>query len=237
VVAIGELGLDGSLRPVRGALSVARRLAASGQRKRDAWSNVTLILPPPNVPEASLVSTLVLSAPPTLTAIVAQLEAGKLDPPGAGLNDTAAAPATESVDLGDVVGQKVAKRALEIAAAGAHALLMVWSSRPKRVEAAGVARWCVGSNTITLNTSRPPNVIVGRSPPVWLRAVDPQSRPRSGRLVASDGGTPPVWGERAPNALRSMPSEIFVADFGSFFCARGYSVIFSAFQRPQQDAF
>jgi magnesium chelatase family protein len=36
VVAIGELGLDGSLRPVRGALSVARRLAASGRRNRDA---------------------------------------------------------------------------------------------------------------------------------------------------------------------------------------------------------
>jgi len=125
VVAIGELGLDGSLRPVRGALSVARRLAASGRRKRDAISDVTLVLPPPNVAEASLVSKLALSAPPTLTSIVAQLEAGRLDPPGAGLNDTSAAPVAESVDLADVVGQEVAKRALEIAAAGAHALLMI----------------------------------------------------------------------------------------------------------------
>ena len=65
IVAIGELGLDGSLRPVRGALSVARRLTASGRRKRDAGSDVTLVLPPPNVAEASLVSTLALSAPPT----------------------------------------------------------------------------------------------------------------------------------------------------------------------------
>jgi magnesium chelatase family protein len=125
VVAIGELGLDGSLRPVRGALSVARRVASAGHRKRDANSRATLILPPPNVAEASLVSKLALCAPPTLTAIVAQLEAGELDPPGAGLNDTSTPPPAESVDLGDVVGQDVAKRALEIAAAGAHALLMI----------------------------------------------------------------------------------------------------------------
>jgi len=125
IVAIGELGLDGTLRPVRGALSIARRLAGSGRRPGGAAEAVTLILPPPNVAEAALVSKLALSAPPTLTSIVAQLEAGKLDPPGAGLNDINAAPAAESVDLADVVGQDVAKRALEIAAAGAHALLMI----------------------------------------------------------------------------------------------------------------
>ena len=115
-MAIGELGLDGSLRRVRGALSVVRRLAVSGHRKRGGGSTVTLVLPPPNVAEASLVSKLALSAPPTLTSIVAQLKAGKLDPPGAGLNDITAAPAPEPVDLGDVVGQEVAKRALRRAA-------------------------------------------------------------------------------------------------------------------------
>ena len=124
VVAIGELGLDGSLRPVRGALSVARRLAPSRRRNGHA-RDVTLVLPPPNVAEASLVSKLPLCAPPNLRSIVDQLEAGKLDPPGVGLNDTTAAPAAEPVDLADVVGQEVAKRALEIAAAGAHALLMI----------------------------------------------------------------------------------------------------------------
>ena len=125
VVAVGELGLDGTLRPVRGTLSVARRLAASGRRKRGAESDVTLVLPSPNVLEASLVSRLKLSAPPTLTAVVAQLQAGRLDPPGTGADDAPANSAIESVDLSDVVGQDVAKRALEIAAAGAHALLMI----------------------------------------------------------------------------------------------------------------
>ena len=125
IVAIGELGLDGTLRPVRGALSIARRLAGSGRPMQSGGAEVTLVLPPPNVAEASLVSKLALSAPPTLTSIVAQLEAGKLDPPGAGLNDINAPPPAESVDLADVVGQEGAKRALEIAAAGAHALLMI----------------------------------------------------------------------------------------------------------------
>jgi magnesium chelatase family protein len=125
IVAIGELGLDGSLRPVRGALSVARRLAGSVRRKREVGDDVTLVLPPPNVAEAALVSRLSLCAPPNLTALVEQLDARKLDPPGAGLNETGAAHAGESVDLGDVVGQEVAKRALEIAAAGAHCLLMI----------------------------------------------------------------------------------------------------------------
>ena len=120
IVAIGELGLDGSLRPVRGALSVARRLTASGHRKRDAGSTVTLVLPPSNVAEASLVSKLALCAPPTLTSIVAQLEAGTLDPPGAGLNDTSAAPAVESVDLGDVVGQEVPRAARDLVTALRH---------------------------------------------------------------------------------------------------------------------
>src|SRR5687767_2855067 len=58
ILAIGELGLDGTLRPVRGALSVARRAAQLGE--------VTLLLPPQNVGEASLVARLALSAPTSL---------------------------------------------------------------------------------------------------------------------------------------------------------------------------
>ena len=124
IVAIGELGLDGTLRPVRGTLSVARRLAGSGRQTRAAANQVTLVLPPPNVPEASLVSRLNLSAPPSLSAVVTQLDAGRLDPPGQRDEPEVTQPG-ESVDLADVIGQDVAKRALEIAAAGAHALLMI----------------------------------------------------------------------------------------------------------------
>ena len=124
VVAVGELGLDGTLRPVRGTLSVARRLAGA-RRRRAADAGATLVLPPPNVTEASLVSRLTLAAPTTLAEAVAQLRAGRLEAPrpsdGGGDGTTGVDP----IDLADVVGQDVAKRALEIAAAGAHALLMI----------------------------------------------------------------------------------------------------------------
>jgi magnesium chelatase family protein len=125
MVAIGELGLDGSLRPVRGALSVARRLAGSGRKRRTESGSVTLVLPPPNVPEASLVTRLALAAPATLTEVVAQLEARRLEPPALAGATNRAGASDDPVDLADVVGQDVAKRALEIAAAGAHALLMI----------------------------------------------------------------------------------------------------------------
>jgi magnesium chelatase family protein len=125
VVAVGELGLDGMLRPVRGTLSVARRLMSTKRSRRAPTPAVTLILPPPNVAEASLVSRLPLCAPVTLADAVAQLCDGRLMPPSAAVGDDAVSPPTESVDLSDVIGQDIAKRALEIAAAGAHALLMI----------------------------------------------------------------------------------------------------------------
>jgi len=125
VVAVGELGLDGTLRPVRGALSVARRLAALNKRQSSGTAALTLILPPPNVAEASLVSRLRLASPATLADVVRQLETGKLSASHSSTDAQVDAVPTEVVDLADVVGQDVAKRALEIAAAGAHALLMI----------------------------------------------------------------------------------------------------------------
>jgi len=124
VVAIGELGLDGTLRPVRGTLSVARRVGANLRRRRAGRTPPTLLLPPPNVAEAALVSRLALSAPTTLAEAVGQLHAGGLRPP-APSETTSAARSADSVDLAEVVGQEIAKRALEIAAAGAHAVLMI----------------------------------------------------------------------------------------------------------------
>jgi magnesium chelatase family protein len=111
--AVGELALDGAIRPVRGVLPIARLVGA----RRGA-----LLVPTENAAEASLVSALTVGAPRTLRDAVHQLQSNHFEcPPGAAsaerIDDT-------GPDLSDVVGQELARRALEIAAAGDHGLVL-----------------------------------------------------------------------------------------------------------------
>ncbi len=114
-LVVGELGLDGSIRPVRGVLSIARRLAATAHE-------TTLILPSANVAEASLVTGLRLCAPASLAELVKWLRDGHLPAPR---SRAVGAPTLEHVDLADVAGQEGAKRALAIAAAGSHGIVLI----------------------------------------------------------------------------------------------------------------
>jgi magnesium chelatase family protein len=122
---VGELALDGTLRPVRGVLPIAAW--ARGRQVR------RLVVPPENAGEAAVVGGCDVRAPRHLTELVGLLR-GEASAPTAAEMTALGAKAGPKVgtktavpDLGEVRGQEVPRRALEIAAAGGHNLLFVGS--------------------------------------------------------------------------------------------------------------
>jgi len=116
-VHIGELGLDGRVRPVPGVLPAVFAAAQAGFER--------IIVPHANEAEARLVPGVQVRAAATLAQVAmwhgADIAAADVDPV---LAEPAASEHTEPLDLADVVGQEEAVEALIVAAAGGHHLLM-----------------------------------------------------------------------------------------------------------------
>ena len=121
VLSLGELSLDGRVRPVRGALSVALRARDAGIR--------SLLLPEENATEAAVVTGVDVYAVASLRAaveLVAALRGGSAPAPlRVDEERLLAADGSYEVDFREVRGQLAVKRALEVASAGSHNILLI----------------------------------------------------------------------------------------------------------------
>ncbi len=116
-ILAGELSLDGAIRPIRGALSIAVCARAEGIRN--------LILPAENAAEAAVVEGVDVYGMRHLAEVVALLSRPLEFTPAVPASNGHTDDSPTAPDFGDVRGQTMAKRALEVAAAGAHNVLMI----------------------------------------------------------------------------------------------------------------
>jgi hypothetical protein len=186
--ALGELSLDGTLRAVRGTLSLAEAVWQAGAS--------TLLCASAGAPEAALVDGLCVIPVATLGDAVEWLRGAEVERARAAPPD----PTREADgDFADVRGQALARRALEIAAAGAHHVLMVG---PPGVGKSMLARRAPGilpplENDEALTVTRLHSAAGLRPPGHGMMHVRPFRAPHHSlsRAGLIGGGSPPRPGE------------------------------------------